>query len=136
MHSLLDWNAVRGAIEHCSDRELTALLAKRVEQLAEFDDVPLEEMAEFHIITGEDSLCDIEIGLGFSPLRNLADGSYYGDPDFQIGAEWVEVHSGWIEAYWALTDGFGVAIFVQRNPACDPSLMALLYEFGGDSEPF
>jgi hypothetical protein len=136
MFSLCDWAAVHGAIEHCSDKELTALLAKRVEQLTEFDDTPLEDMAEFHIITAEDALCHIEIGLGFSPLSNLVDGSSYGDPDFEPSWETLEIHPGWIEVCFILSDSFGAVLFVQRNPASDPSLMALLYEYGGDIEPF
>lgn len=115
------------------DAALRSLLALRMAQLAPPDGADIADAVNFLVFEPGDSLCQLEANIGFTPLHNLVDSSFYGDPDFTPSWEWIEFHAGWIEIAYVLTDdGFGTVIFVQRADGVEPDLIALCDEWGGD----
>lgn len=115
------------------DPALRSLLALRMAQLAPPDGVDLGDAAHFLIFESGDRLCQLDAELGFTPLDNIIDGSFYGDPDFTPSWEWIELHKGWVEmAYLFSDDGFAIVIFVERADGVEPDLIALCEEWGGD----
>lgn len=109
-----------------TDTTLKRILSDRVEQLAEYDDYDLGELAHFLIVQPGDTLEAIEAAIGFSPLTNLVDGVRYPSPDFVPSWETVTDHGGWFEAVFILSDdGFGWVLLVPDDPAVPLSLLQL-----------
>ena len=106
-------------------------------QLAPTDGADIGDAVHFLVFEPGDSLCQLEANIGFTPLQNLVDGSFYGDPDFTPSWECIEFHVGWIELVYVFTDdGFSTVIFVQRDEGVEPDLIALCDEWGSDTSTF
>lgn len=134
MLSLQNAASMQLVVDVYPDPTLRTLLSLRVAQLAPPDGDDIGDVVHFLIVEPGDRLCQMEANIGFTPLRNLVDGSFYGDPDFAPSWEWIEFHDGWIEiAYIFTDDGFGTIIFVQRADGVEPDLIALCAEWGGDT---
>ncbi|MBB5698506.1 hypothetical protein [Sphingomonas yantingensis] len=90
------------------------LLAERRSQLLR--DLPgtdLSELAHFIVALPSDPIHLIEQVAGIPLATNLIDGSRLGEPDFTPSFEFVERHSGWIEAGLILNDdGFALVLLV------------------------
>lgn len=134
MLSLHNTASMQLVIDVHPDPELVALLSLRMAQLVQTHGIDLSDLAHFLVVEPGDRLCQIEAQLGFTPLQNIVDGSFYGDPDFTPSWEWIGFHAGWIEiAYVFSDDGFGTIIYVQRADGVEPDLIALCDEWGGDT---
>jgi hypothetical protein len=129
-----DTSSMQTVVTQYPDAALRSLLELRMAQLAPPDGADIGEAVQFLVFEPGDQLCQLEANIGFTPLHNLVDGSFYGDPDFTPSWEWVEFHAGWIEiAYIFTDDGFGTIIYVQRADGVEPDLIALCDEWGGDT---
>ena len=133
MLSLKNSASMQLVVDAHPDPALRSLLALRMAQLRPPDSTDLGDVAHFVIFEPSDRLCQLEAELGFTPLDNLVDGSFYGDPDFTPSWEWIELHEGWVEmAYLFSDDGFATVIFIERADGVEPDLIALCEEWGGD----
>ncbi len=133
MLSLHNSASMQFAADTHPDPMLRSLLSLRIAQLTPPDGADAGAAVHFLIFEPGDSLDAMEAELRFTPLRNIVDGSLYGDPDFTPSWEWIEFHDGWIEiAYVFSDDGFGVIIFAQRVEGTEPNLIALCDEWAGD----
>ena len=95
-----------------TDTALKRILTARVEQLSEYDDYDLGELAHFLIVQPGDTLDAIEAALDFSPITNLA--------------EVITDHGGLFEAVFILSDdGFGWVLLVPDDPAIPTRLREL-----------
>jgi hypothetical protein len=62
--------------------ELRALIEKRIEAFAEFEDYELHELVCIVIVEPGDLLMNLDLQLGFLILENRFDGTRFGDPEF------------------------------------------------------
>jgi len=110
------------------DTDLLQLLALRRDQLLEYDDYDLGELAHFIVAEPGDALAAIEIAAGIPVAINMIDDSKQGDPGFTANFEYVERHGGaWFEAVTIVSDdGFGIVLLVPDRPDIDPTLLGLL----------
>lgn len=100
---------------------LKQLLTDRIRQL---DVEDLSTAARFVIVQPGDTITDLDQALGFSILKNVADGSRFGDPDFTPGWEWIEDHGFCHELVFILTDdGYAHVVFVQRESGINADLL-------------
>ena len=134
MLSLTNAASMQLVVDVHPDPELRSLLSLRMAQLVPPDGADIGDAVHFLIVEPGDQLCQLEANIGFTPLQNLVDGSFYGDPDFTPSWESVEFHDGWIEiAYIFTDDGFGTIIFVPRADGVEPDLIARCDGWGGDT---
>jgi hypothetical protein len=120
------------ALFQVDDRRLRALLARRTEDLlAEAGgDHELRDLVTFVVIGPGDSLEAMEAQLGFPVLRNRFDGTRFGDPGFAPSFELIEEHAGYYELVFVLSDdGFGVEVFVPKEPGAPPELLAMCAQY-------
>ena len=112
------------------DPQLRSLIEQRMEQLRSNFDGDLADIVEFHIVELGDTQREIGAALGFPILRNLIDGTTFGDPDFTPCWEWMLGHGSWFELVYLLTDdGYGTVVFVPNDPGVEFDLHAMCLEF-------
>ena len=110
MHVCRDTAAIKEAATTISDAELRQLIAKRIEELAEYD-CDLAELVNLIVVEAGDVLSDIDAELGFSLMSRPIDV--------------VESHVGWYELTFVLgDDGKGIVLYVPKVGA-DPEVLAL-----------
>lgn len=98
------------------DPELAALVAAHAERLADFE---LEEIAIFAVCQPGDHVEQLEAALR-RPIQD-PDGNFTFPPEIH------DEHEGWHELVFILSDdGFGLVLFVAKNPATDPRLLKAL----------
>ena len=108
--------AMELALESPLPNDLKDLLRGHVEQLAEYEEYTMEELAEFLIVDAGDALSDVESAYG----QQLVDGG-----EFTFTVEYITEHGGWYEVIWIISDdGFGLALFIEIHPETDPALLA------------
>jgi hypothetical protein len=114
------------AIAQLEAGELHTLLAQRVASLSEFADYELHELVTFVVVQPGDSLEGLEEQLGFDALCNRFDGTRFGDPGFTPSWELLEQHAGYFAIVYVLSDdGFGIEVFVPKQPGVNPELLAM-----------
>lgn len=98
------------------DPELAALVAAHAERLADFE---LEEIAIFAVCQPGDHVEQLEAALG-RPILEV-------DGNFTLPPEIHDEREGWHELVFILSDdGFGLVLFVAKDPATDPCLLKAL----------
>ena len=108
MHCFRDAPSLHQFVHTCPYPELLQLIEAHLKALADFDDVPLGELAHFFILDQDDSTDALDLTLG----RNLTD----------IPIETCLSHSEWFELVIIVSDdGFGYVVYIPRNIA-DQSL--------------
>ncbi|WP_338501552.1 hypothetical protein V6R86_01855 [Sphingomonas kaistensis] len=119
------------ALPRALDPSLRALITLRVRQLRRNYDGPLQEIVCFYVVEAGDGQEQVAEALGFSPLKNLVDGTSFGDPDFTPSFEWMTCHGAWFELVFLLTDdGFGHILFVPNDPGTEFDLHLLCLTHG------
>jgi hypothetical protein len=110
MRLLRDTASIRGAVTDLPD--VAPFIARRLEDLAEYDDYELSELLNIVVVEPRDSLAQVSAALGFQPADRTA--------------EIIEAHCGWYELTYLLgDDGFGVVLYVPDTPDIDPRLREL-----------
>jgi hypothetical protein len=100
------------SIAAVEDPDLRALIEKRIEPFAEFDDYELHELVSIVIVEPGDALSTLDLQLGFPILENR----------FEMLVE----HAGCYEIVFVLSDdGYGAEVFVKKHPDVDPQLLAM-----------
>lgn len=112
MHIYRDTASLRGAVTREPDTQLQGLIARRIQDLAEYEDFDLAELLHILVIEPSDALTDVDAELGFS----LADRPW----------DALESHPDWYELTLVLSDdGFGVVLYVPKRPDTDADLFGL-----------
>jgi hypothetical protein len=102
MHCFRDAPSLHQFLHTCPHPELLQLIEAHLKALADFDDVPLGELAHFFILDREDSTHALASALG----RNLED----------IPIETCLSHSQWFELIIIVSDdGFGHVVFIPKT---------------------
>jgi hypothetical protein len=82
------------------------------------------------VVEPGDSAAALEQEVGFPLLNNPFDGARYGEPDFTPSFEALEEHAGCYEMVFIFNDeGFGVGIFIPKQPGVDGDLLAMCAEY-------
>ena len=123
------------SISTIDDPDLRALIEKRVQTLAEFDDYELHELVNFLVVEPGDALQTLDLQLGFPILENRFDGSRFGDPGFTPSFDLLEEHAGCYEIVFVVSDdGFGIEVFVLKHPDLNPELLAMCAAYATPAE--
>ena len=121
MLSIRDGEALAHALRSDINFHTKRLLRKRCQQLGD-----IANQVHIAIVQPGDTAVDLERALGFSVFRNPADGSWFGEPDWSPGWEWVEDHGSCFEAVFIMDDGgFGHVVIFEKAEGADTDLMAL-----------
>lgn len=132
MLSLRDTASMREACLSTPDPCLRCLLETRIQQLGSYIEQDLGELVHFIIVEPGDRPPDVDRGLGFPFLRNVVDGTHFGDADFTPSFEWLQDHGAWFEVVFILSDdGFGTVVFIPDTPAIDFDLHAFCLTYSG-----
>ena len=122
MLSITDGGSLARALNLPIDHRLKRLLARRCKQLGG----DIADQARFVVVQPGDSLKAIDKKLGFSVFQNAGDGTWFGDPDFTPGWEWLEDHGHCFELVFIFDDsGFAHVVLVQNSPMQNRRLRAL-----------
>ena len=108
-----DSESIRSAVTTIPS--IAPFLSSRLDDLAEYDDIELDQLV--NIVVGElgDKLDDLSAALGFRAQDRPVDV--------------IEAHPGWFELTYVLSDdGFGVVVYVPDDPAIDPRLLSRCHE--------
>jgi hypothetical protein len=115
------------ALESSLPADLARLLEERRDQLAEYDDYDLGELANYVVVEPGDTAAAIIAELGFDPATNLTNDKRMGEPGFTPSWEDVPRQPGWIELPFILSDdGFGKVLLIPARDDIDPDLLALV----------
>lgn len=108
--------ALARALDSPLDDAIKRLLITRRDQLAEYVESDIGELAQWLVIEPGDSIADIENAAGFPIITDLT-------------FEWVMDHSGLFELPTILSDdGFGVVLIVPEVEGIDPALLIVCRE--------
>ncbi len=108
MHVLRDAASLRGAVTALP--EVAPFIERRIQELEEYDDYDLGELVNVCVAQAGDTLAQVEQALGFTLDSRRADA--------------IDSHPGWYELTYVLgDDGFGVVLYVPKNPAIDGQLL-------------
>ena len=125
----------QASISTIDDPELRTLIEKRVQTLAEFDDYELHELVNFLVVEPGDALQALDLQLGFPILENRFDGSRFGDPGFTPSFDLLEEHAGCYEIVFVVSDdGFGIEVFVAKDPGVPSELLAMCAAYATPAE--
>ena len=125
----------QASISTIDDPELRTLIEKRVQTLAEFDDYELHELVNFLVVEPGDALHALDMQLGFPILQNRFDGSRFGDPGFTPSFDLLEEHAGCYEIVFVVSDdGFGIEVFVAKDPGVPSELLAMCVAYATPAE--
>lgn len=114
MLSLTDRDAVTAALTDPSlDPTLRALIGLRVWQVDTDRRRPLGELLQIVVVQPGDLPEVIHEAVGFPICWDQAD---------QPGFEWLNIHQGWWELAYVLTDDFGMLVFVSDHPDTNHTL--------------
>ena len=106
--------AMARALDSPLEASLKRLLILRRDQLLEYPDHDLSELACFIVAEPGDTIAQIEAEARM-PLVSA--------PAF----EWVQDHDGWLEAPTIVSDdGFGIVLLVPNHRNIDPALLSAL----------
>lgn len=111
MLSISDGGALARALDYPLDPPLRDLLLLRQKQLG--GDL---SGVRFVIYQPGDRPCTLEETLGWSIFQNRADGTWYGDPDYTPGFEWIEDHGFCFELVFEFTADMSHAILIENQP--------------------
>lgn len=99
MHCLRDASALRSFLANASSPELIGLIEARIEELSEFDDIPLSELINIHILDDLSLAEELENSLH----------CYLAEITIEVCLH----HKGWTEIVVNVSDdGFGHVIFI------------------------
>ncbi len=119
----------RASIARLTDANLRALIEDCVQALIDVDDFSDSELRYVLTIVAVepgDALEPIEAQLGFPILSNRFDDTRFGDAAFTPCFELLEEHDGFYEIVFVLSDdGFGVEVFVPKQPGVHSDLLAM-----------
>lgn len=122
MLTITDGGSLARALKLPIDPQLKRLLIERRDQLGGV----IVGLARFVVVQPGDSLKAIDKELGFSVFQNAGDGTWFGDPDFTPGWEWLEDHGHCFELVFIFDDsGFAHVVLVQNSPMQNRRLRAL-----------
>jgi hypothetical protein len=108
MLSLTDRASVTAALTDPElDPDLRALIGLRAWQLDVERDRPLSDTLQIVVVEPGDTPEVIHEAVGFPITWEQAE---------QPGYEWIEDHGSWFELAYALTDDFGMLVFVADDP--------------------
>jgi len=114
------------AVAALEDPELRDLLEERFGDLAGDQPFDADAMGYFVVVEPGDTVEALEEATGCPILRSWFDDARFGDEDFAPCCEWIAAHGGWYELAYILNDeGFGVGIFVPKDPGIEQTLLAL-----------
>ena len=122
MLTITDGGSLTRALRTPIDLRLKRLLIERRDQLGG----AITGEARFLVMQPGDSLQVLEAELGFSIFQNPADGTWFGDPEFTPGWEWLADHGHCFELVFIFDDsGFAHVVIIQNLRGVDPELMRL-----------
>jgi hypothetical protein len=94
-----DSKALKALVTHHPNEQLRQLIARRLQDLADYSDYELGELINVLVIEPSDTLTDVEVELGFLLRDRLVDV--------------YEQHPQWIELTYIISDdGFGWVVYV------------------------
>ena len=110
--------------------EIKAFLRQRFQDICEPEPYDPDEHGFFILVEPGDTSEQIESDTGYSLLKSLFNGTFYGDPEFSPDFEYLEDHGSFCEAVFIFTDsGFAVVIIVPKEEGIDGRILELCAEF-------
>jgi hypothetical protein len=105
---------------------LRRLVEKRFYEICDGEAYEAEIHGEMLLAEPGDSLASLEQESGCSVSTNVFDESKFPEPDFVPACEVIEEHATCFEMVFILNDdGFGISIFVPKQPDIDQNLLSL-----------
>ena len=126
MHVLRDAESVQVFLASTPDPELHRLMADRLADLSDYDDMDLGDLVNFIVMETNDPLPALDEALGFAVLSNRFDLTPYGAPEFTPSWDSLTEHPDWFELVYVISDdGFGLVVLIPKQSGIDASLLAM-----------
>ena len=99
--------------------ELAEPLARRIEELSEYDDYELHELVNIVVVEPGDRIADLSDAVGFALEERHPDA--------------IEAQPSWYDLTYVLSDdGFGIVVLVPRRADMDVGVLALCESLAGE----
>lgn len=109
---------------------LRALIERRLDERELGEEFDAELHGPYIVMAPGDALAVVEAAVGTPLLTNPVTGVDYGDPAFSPIFEYAGRHARFYELVFVPgNDDAGVTLFVPRDPAVEPRLLALCAEY-------
>lgn len=117
------------------DPDIRSLVEQRFTEICAGEPYDYDLHGYMIVVEPGDSVDALEKETGIPILGNLFDDTRFGDPDFTPSYEALEEHVSCYEMVFILTDdGFGINIFIPKQPGIDADLLAMC-AFFAESAP-
>ena len=101
------------------------IVSTRFSQITAGETYDYDRHGELIVVEVGDTVSQLEAEVG-CPILNDYDGACFGEPGFSPVFEAIEEHAACYEVVAILSDdGFGVAMFVPKQPGIDAELLAM-----------
>jgi hypothetical protein len=125
-----------------SDRDVRGVVWTRFHQITEGEVYDYDRHGELIVVEPGDTVAQLEEESG-CPILSDYDGARFGDPEFSPVFEAIEDHAGrenvragCYEIVAVVNDdGFGIAIFVPKQPGIDADLIAMCAKHSQPATP-
>lgn len=112
-----------------ADEAMRCVIGQRFSLLAEIEDFPFEELAEFWLVEAGDTVEALEAAIEVPISHGWFSDALYPDPDFAPAWEVLEAHSTCYEMVFVTSDsGYGAVLWIAKE-GTDPLLQAMCAEY-------
>ena len=112
------------------DPDVRSLVQQRFAEICAGDPYDYDLHGYMIVVEPGDSVESLEQETNCRILHNLFDDNRFGDPDFVPSFEVLEEHAGCYEMVFILNDdGFGIDIYIPKQPGIDADLLAMCAEY-------
>jgi hypothetical protein len=117
------------------DPDVRSLVEQRFAEICAGDPYDYDLHGYMIVVEPGDSVESLEQETSCRILRNLFDDARFGDPDFMPSFEALEEHAGCYEMVFILNDdGFGIDIYIPKQPGIDADLLAMCAEYAAPAD--
>lgn len=121
-------------LPNVANRGIRSLISQRIQELSQDAPWDAEELGPFIVVEPGDQLSTLDAQLGFPLLTSRINGTQFSDPAFMPCHEILEEHPGSYEVVVILDDsGYGFTVFVPKDTAVDPDLLAMCARYATPS---
>lgn len=123
-------------VDRIPDPDIRELVDRRFSEICGDEPYDYDTHGYMIVVEPEDSVEVLEQTVGWPILQGLFNGSRYGEPDFTPTFEALEEHASCYEMVFIFNDeGFGVVLFIPKQPGIDGDLLAMCAEYAAIEQP-
>ena len=121
--------------KYIADSDIRNLVERRFDEILAGEAYDYDRHGYMIVVEANDSVKALEKETGCGILHNFFDDARFGDPEFTPSFEALEEHASCYEMVFILNDdGFGIDIYIPKQPGIDADLLAMCAEYAAPAD--